>query len=475
MTTKNDIDFFDDFRMVIDGRTQSAAETIDVINPATETSVGRAPDCSPEQLDAAIAAAREAFHGWRQTSAATRSGLLHAIADRMDAIAEPLGLLLTREQGKPIADAQAEIQRAALWFRHYAECELPVERRTEANGLNVDIVRVPIGVVGAITPWNFPIILSVWKLAPALMAGNAVVLKPSPLTPLSTLKLGEALLDIVPPGLINIVSGGDQLGPQMSEHPGIDKIAFTGSTATGRAVMRSSAANLKKLTLELGGNDPAIVLPDVDVDDVAEKLFWAAFRNSGQVCIAAKRIYVHDSIYDKFAAVMAKLARTYRPASGEEPGTRLGPVQNRNQYLRVKEMIADSQAAGLNFVSDPEDFSGPGFFIAPTIIDNPPDTARVVVEEPFGPLVPLLRYTDIDDAIRRANDTEYGLAASVWSKDTHLAAEIAAQIESGTVWINTAQILSPSIPFGGRKQSGIGVENGVEALLEYTNIQTIIQ
>lgn len=475
MAKSNEVDFFRDFQMVIDGRTTSADKTFDVVNPATETSVGQAPDCSPQQLDAAVGAARNAFLSWRHSSHATRSALLNAIADRMESIAEPLSLLLTREQGKPLAEAKAEIQRAALWFKHYATRELPIERYTEGNRHEIEVRRVPIGVVGAITPWNFPITLAVWKLAPALLAGNAVVLKPSPFTPLSTLKLGEALLDILPPGLVNFVSGGDELGPLISQHAGIDKIAFTGSTATGRAVMRSAAGNLKRLTLELGGNDPAIVLPDVDVDEVAEKIFWAAFRNSGQVCVAAKRIYVHDAIYDRFAAAMADLARAHRPANGEEPGTSLGPVQNRLQYQRVRELIEESRSANLKFLSEPGDFDGPGYFIAPTIVDDPPDDARVVTEEPFGPVVPLLRYRDIDDAIRRANSSEFGLAASVWSKDTDVAAKVAERIESGTVWINKAQFLSPSVPFGGRKQSGIGIENGDEALLEYTAIQTIVK
>nr|ADK93993.1 non-acylating NAD-dependent aldehyde dehydrogenase [Sphingopyxis macrogoltabida] len=475
MTRQNDIDFLGDFRMVIDGRTEGSEKTIEVINPATEQPVGHAPDCSADQLDAAIASARQAFMSWKATPIAERQALLRAIADRIESIVEPLALLLTREQGKPLADARGEILRATQWFRFYAEQDLPVGRHTEPGGQEVTVRRVPLGVVRAIAPWNYPISMALWKLAPALLAGNAVVLKPSPFTPLTTLKLCEALIDILPPGLVNALSGGDNLGPWISEHPGIDKIAFTGSTATGRAVMRSSAANLKRLTLELGGNDPAIVLPDVDVEETAGKLFWAAFRNNGQLCVAAKRIYVHDSIYDDFAAAIGKIARSTAPAPGEQEGAVLGPVQNRIQYDKVRGLIAASRAAGLGFLSEPGSFDGPGFFIAPTIIDNPPEDARIVQEEPFGPVVPLLRYHDIDEVIRRANESEYGLAASVWAKDADLAEEVAVRIESGTVWINTAHILSPSIPFSGRKQSGIGVENGKEVLLEYTGIQAIIR
>lgn len=469
------IDFDKNFPMSVGGKKVTCDRGIDVINPASEQLVAVAPDCSVEMLDEAVSAARKAFPAWKNAAHDTRAHALELIAEKLEEHLEPLSLLLTREQGKPLADARMEISRSALWFRHFAKSELVPEHRLSPDGRRVEIRRLPIGVVGAITPWNFPIILAAWKLAPALLAGNTVVLKPSPFTPLTTLKVGELLLDILPPGVLNVVSGGDHLGPRMSAHPGLDKISFTGSTATGRAVMHSASVNLKRLTLELGGNDPAIVLPDVDVEDTAEKLFWAAFRNSGQVCVAAKRIYIHDAIYDQLAAAMANLARAFRPSNGAAPGARIGPVQNRNQYQRVKELIEDCRSAGFKFLSEPGDMKGPGFFIAPTIIDNPPDDSRIVVEEPFGPVVPLLRFSDIDDVIRRANDSEFGLSGSVWSQDVELAKSIAARLECGTVWINAAQVLLPSVPFGGRKQSGIGVENGYEGLHEFTCLHAIVE
>jgi acyl-CoA reductase-like NAD-dependent aldehyde dehydrogenase len=463
------------FKLTIDGRTEDAVTTFPVVNPATEQVIAEAPDCSVEQLDAAVAAARRAFPGWKKKPLAERAELLRAVSRRIAGYREPLATLLTREQGKPLGDARTEIDNTARWFADCAELDLPVEHRHEPGGRTAEIRRMPIGVVGAIAPWNFPVSLASWKLAPALLAGNSVLLKPSPFTPLTTLKLGELLLDILPSGVLNIVSGGDQLGALMSAHPGIDKIAFTGSTATGKAVMRSAAGTLKRVTLELGGNDPAIVLPDVDVDEVAERIFWGAFRNAGQICAAAKRIYVHEAIYERFAAKMVELARANPPGAGEMEGTRIGPVQNRIQFGRVKTMIEEARASGLHFLTEPGDMAGPGYFIAPTLIDNPPDDAPAVKQEPFGPLLPLMRFSDIDEVIARANASEYGLASSVWSSDPDKAVAIGHELESGTVWINSILGITPSLPFGGHKQSGIGVENALEGLFEYTNLQVIVR
>lgn len=459
----------------IDGRRVDTPLTMPVIDPATGEAFAEAPDCEARHLEDAVSAARHAFPAWKRIDPASRDAMLLAASARLRGEIEPLARLLTQEQGKPLEEARHEIETAARWFDAYANHALPVGQRREPDGRLAEIRHVPIGVVGAIAPWNFPVQLMAWKLAPALKAGNTVVAKPSPFTPLTTLRIGELLLDLLPPGVLNIISGRDHLGPLMSEHPDIDKISFTGSTATGKAVMRGAAGNLKRLTLELGGNDPAIVLPDADVQSVAERLFWGAFRNAGQVCIAAKRIYVHDDIYDRFAARMAELAGAHPPLPGNMPGARIGPVQNRTQFERVKAMIEEARATGLDFLSGPGEMAGPGNFIAPTLIDNPPDDSRVVREEPFGPLVPLLRYSDIDDAIRRANDSEYGLASSVWSADIEQAAAVGRQLEAGTVWLNTIHGMTPTLPFSGHKQSGIGVENATEGLLEYTNVQVLVR
>lgn len=463
-----------EFQMLIDGNLEGSAATINVVNPATEQVIGHVPDCSPEQLDRAITAATRAFPSWKSLTPAERGRVLLAVADRLEENVDLLGRLLMLEQGKPLSEAKMEVARSAAWFRQISEVDLSPERRVEPDGRIIEIRHVPIGVVAAIAPWNFPIILAMLKLAPALYAGNTVVLKPSPFTPLATLKLAALIYDLFPAGVLNVITGGDQLGPMLSDHPGIGKISFTGSTQTGRKVMESAARGLKRVTLELGGNDPAIVLPDIDIDDVAEKIFWAAFRNAGQVCIAAKRIYVHNDIYDQFADRLRTLAISHRPVAGDVPTARIGPVQNYNQFTRVKEMIADARDAGYAFISDPGDIAGPGYFIAPTIVDNPPDVSAIVREEPFGPVVPLLRFYDMDEVIVRANNSEYGLASSIWTKNDAAAKYIGERLEAGTVWRNSAQQLSPTIPFGGHKNSGIGVENSIEGLHEYTNIQVLV-
>lgn len=461
------------YAMLINGRAEIATATLDVINPATETVIAAVPDCSEVQLDAAVAAARAAFSGWRATPLTDRRQLLRAISATLIEHAEDLKLLVTAEQGKPHAAALGEIQAAAWWIGVVADQDIPETVSDAMPGQRSITRQVPLGVVGAIVPWNFPLLLAVWKIGPALLTGNTIVLKPSPNTPLATLRLGALLLDLVPAGVLNIVSGGDALGPWMSAHPGIDKISFTGSTAVGRKVMASAAANLKRLTLELGGNDAAIVLPDANVAEIAEPLFWAAFVNSGQVCVAAKRIYIHSAIYDDLAAALVEIAGRCRVGDGSAADTLLGPVQNRAQFERVKDLIADSRAAGHRFLAGGNVDDGAGFFVPVTLVDDPPNDSRVVQEEAFGPVLPLLRYDDLDDVIALANACEFGLGGSVWSSDHEAAVAVAARLETGTVWINSAQGLTPFAAFAGHKQSGIGAENGTEGLLEFTVPQTI--
>lgn len=461
------------FPMSINGQSVATAGTIPVINPATEAVVAQAPDCTKAQLDDAVAAARAAYPLWRAHPYAERQATLRTIAGVIMENAEELKTLLTAEQGKSHADALGEIHAAAWWIGVVADQELPKTVTDAMPGQRSITTHVPLGVVGAIVPWNFPVLLAIWKIGPALLTGNTLVLKPSPFTPLATLRLAELLQGALPPGVLNVICGGDALGPWMTDHPGIDKISFTGSTATGRRVMQSASANLKRLTLELGGNDAAIVLPDADVDAIAEPLFWAAFKNSGQVCVAAKRVYVHDSLYDRLAAALAAVAEKVKVGDGAQQGTQLGPVQNRPQFERVKALVADSKTAGHAFIVGGEVPAGQGFFVPVTIVDNPPEDSRVVQEEAFGPVLPLLRYTDLDDAVARANACEYGLGGSVWSSDHANAAKVAARLETGTVWINSAQGLTPFAAFAGHKQSGMGVENGLDGLLEFTAPQTI--
>ncbi|WP_375188132.1 aldehyde dehydrogenase family protein [Sphingobium yanoikuyae] len=463
-----------DFTMTIDGQGVAGAARMPVLNPATETVVASAPLCSEAELDAAVAAARAAFPGWRDTPIETRRAAVRRIGEVIGANMADFTRLFTLEQGRPLSKASEELMGAAFWAGHVATQDIPVLVSEDTPERRAETRRVPIGVVGAIVPWNFPMLLGVWKIAGALLTGNTLVIKPSPYTPLTMLKLGELMRPHLPPGVLNVVSGGDALGPWMTAHPGIDKISFTGSTATGKRVMASAAQSLKRITLELGGNDAAIVLGDVDVAAVAGPLFWSAFVNSGQVCIATKRLYVHDTVYDALAAELTAIAERVRMGDGLAPGSELGPIQNRPQYDRVRALITDARDAGLRFLSGGDVPDGKGYFIPVTLVDNPPEDSRVVAEEAFGPVLPLIRFTDVDDVIARANASPYGLAGSVWSADVDAARAIAARLDTGTVWINEAQYVAPWLPFGGHKQSGIGIENGVEGLMEYTNAQTIM-
>ncbi|MBY8822164.1 aldehyde dehydrogenase family protein [Sphingomonas colocasiae] len=468
------IDFHADYRMTIDGADAPGEGSFEAFNPATEEVIAQVPQAGRAQLDAAVAAARRAFPAWSALPVAERQAAVSRIGDAIEAHAEDFMRLLTREQGKARAGAEWEIGGSVIWCREIAKQDLPVHVAEDSGDRRVETRRVPLGVVGAITPWNFPVLLAIWKIAPALVAGNTVVVKPSPFTPLCTLKLGELLRGVLPPGVVNVISGGNDLGAWLTGHPDVRKISFTGSTATGRKVMESASGNLKRITLELGGNDPAIVLPDVDVEATARELFWASFQNSAQFCVAAKRVYVHDSIYDRFAGALVDYAATVKVGDGAEQGTDLGPIQNRMQFEKLKDLLADANAQGLRFLAGGAVSEGPGFFVPIAIVDNPPEDSRVVREEAFGPVLPLLRYSDLDDVIARANDTDYGLAASVWSRDIDAAQGIARRIEAGTVWINEIHSFSPHVAFGGHKQSGIGIENALDGLAEYTNAQTIV-
>lgn len=461
--------------MLIDGQPATGDASLTVINPATEQVTGTVPDASMDDLDRAVAAARAAFPSWAATPIEERRAALNAIADVILANKDELKSLLTSEQGKPHADAEGEIIGGAYWLKGTATLDLPVTVQEDAEGRTSETRHVPIGVVGAIAPWNFPIILAMFKIGPALLAGNTMVLKPSPFTPLTTLRIGQLVTEILPPGVLNIVTGGDALGPWMTSHPGIDKVSFTGSTATGKRVMQSTASTLKRVTLELGGNDAAIVLPDVDVDAVAQDLFWAAFANSGQICIATKRMYIHEDIYDRVRDAIVAYARTVKVGDGSEQGTQLGPLNNKQQYERVLGLIDDAKAQGHVFLTGGDAPDTPGYFVPITILDNPPEDSRIVQEEQFGPILPLLRFKDTDEAVRRANASEYGLGGSVWAADEDKASEIARRIASGTVWVNETRHLTPTTAFGGMKQSGLGVEGGVEGLLEYTSTQTLFR
>lgn len=463
----------DSYTMMINGQAVTGAETFDVVNPATGQVFAQAPDCTRDELDRAVSAAQAALPAWRKSSVEERRNLMAAFSAKIFEQAEELSRLLTLEQGKPHPDAQADVMGGAVWLTEIAKLEL-TEEVTEDSEERKAVTRFePVGVVAGLVPWNFPIILAMFKVAPALLAGNTMVLKPAPTTPLTTLKIGEIAREIFPAGVLNVISGSDRLGPWMTAHDGFDKVSFTGSTQTGKKVMESVAPSLKRLTLELGGNDAAIVMPDVDVEKVAENLFWAAFRNAGQICIATKRMYIHKDIYPALSQAIVDYAKTVKVGDGAEQGTQIGPVQNQAQYQRVLDLIQDAKEKGYNFLVGGDTSEAPGYFVPITILDNPPEDARIVQEEQFGPVLPLMQFDDLDQVINRANDTEYGLGASVWTKDIERAEAIAQELQAGTVWINESQHLTPHAAFGGHKQSGIGVEGGIEGLKEFTVAKTV--
>jgi acyl-CoA reductase-like NAD-dependent aldehyde dehydrogenase len=462
-----------DFHLLIGGELVDGEESLEVINPATGAVFAHCPAAGKAQLDHAIVTARRASVAWGATSFEERRAAIKVMATVLRTNQDSLAELLTREQGKPVSQSRDEIGRAASQSEGMAAIPIPVEKLVDDAERRIELHYRPLGVVGIITPWNAPINLAAGPLVAALYTGNTVILKPSPYTPLATLKLGELLRDVFPPGVLNILAGGDELGRWMTEAPGIDKISFTGSVATGKKVMASAAGTLKRVTLELGGNDAAIVLDDVDPKKVAPKLFFASFVNSGQVCMAVKRIYAHERIYDALCDALAEEARNARVGDGLDPQTQYGPIQNRMQYERVLGILEDTKRSGARILAGGEVPSRPGYFFPPTIVANIDENSRLVREEQFGPIVPVLKFKDIDDAVRRANDTRYGLAGSVWSHDPERAAKIAARLEVGTAWVNQHRATMATVPFGGAKESGIGRQYSILGLKQNMEAQVI--
>jgi acyl-CoA reductase-like NAD-dependent aldehyde dehydrogenase len=459
-----------DVSMTIGGERRAAPSTFGVVNPATGEVHAEAPDCSREQLDEAFAAAAKAFVDWRSDEDARRAAL-KAASKVLMAAGERVAPVLTAEQGKPLAAAAMEPLAMGYWLRYFSGLEVPREVIQDDEAVYAEVVRRPVGVVAAITPWNFPIVLAGWKLGPALLAGNTVVLKPSPYTPRSTLLVGEILNEVLPPGVVNVVSGGDELGRWMTSHPTPRKISFTGSVATGKRVAASAAPDLKRVTLELGGNDPAILLDDVDPGAIAEKLYQAAFDNCGQICSAIKRVYVPEALHDDVVDALATRVAAAKVGDGMDPDTELGPIQNRPQYERVSELVAEALARGGSAATGGAPIDGPGYFFQPTVLTGVAEGMRIVDEEQFGPALPVIPYRDVDDAVARANATTYGLSGSVWSADVERAGAVAERLECGTAWVNAHVALGPHQPFGGFKWSGLGVENGPWGLAGFTEIQ----
>ena len=461
-----------DYRLLIAGQLVAGDSTMDVINPATEEVLAVCPRGSERQMNEAVAAAKAAFKGWAKQPIEERRACVNKLADAIDARTTALARLLTQEQGKPLSESTAEITYTAAFLRYLASLDLHGRLIEDNDTRRVELRRKPLGVVGCIIPWNFPVLIVAFKAPAALIAGNTLVIKPAPTTPLTTLRIGELCAEIFPAGVVNIVTDQNDLGGVLTGHPDIAKISFTGSTDTGKKVMASAASTIKRITLELGGNDAAIVMPDADPVAVAPGIFAAATMNAGQVCLAIKRVYAHESHYDALCAELTKLADATIVDDGLKQGSQIGPLQNKMQYEKVKGFLEDARAHG-NIIAGGQVEDRPGYFIRPTIVRDVEDGTRIVDEEQFGPILPIIKYSDPEAALAKANASPWGLGGSVWGQDRDKAYALACEMDSGTVWINKHLDFGPNIPFGGAKQSGIGVEFAEEGLNEFTQIQVI--
>lgn len=460
------------FRMLIDGELIAGTKRSPVYNPASRGIVAAAPRAEVDDVHRAVAAARQAFPSWARSSVDNRATLIDSLADRLWERRSAFARLLTLEQGKPLAEADGEV--AGSYYTLKAIAAMRIEARTlrETAEILVEEHYAPLGVVAGITPWNFPLIQAVSKIAPALLAGNTMVLKPAGTTPLTSLLLGEMASDIFPRGVLNVIADDNDIGSVLTDHSDIAKISFTGSSATGSKVMAAAASGLKRFTLELGGNDAAVILDDIDPVELAPKLFAGAMTNAGQVCVAIKRVYAPRKLYEPLCEELAKLARATKVGDGLVAGTTMGPVQNEAQYRKLRRLIDDTRSGGATVLGDSGNEDS-GFFIEPAIVRDIGDDARLVVEEQFGPVLPILAYDELDEAISRANNSSFGLCASVWGKDVERAKAVAAQLEVGTTWVNHVLALDPGIPFRGAKQSGFGCEYGWEGLVSYTQPRVI--
>jgi acyl-CoA reductase-like NAD-dependent aldehyde dehydrogenase len=463
------------FSLTIDGRAAVTARTFNVLNPADESVVAECPEATVELVDEAVASARAAFKTWSASPDAERVEKLLAIADLIDKHHAELSELITREQGKTQSGpgANLEVGGAAAWTRATASLSLGEETIQDDKQGKIIVRRKPVGVVASITPWNWPMMIAIWHIAPALRAGCTVVIKPSPFTPLSTLRLVELMNEVLPRGVVNVVTGGADVGTRLVNHPDVAKVVFTGSVPTGKKVMEGASRMLKRVTLELGGNDAGVILPGTNIDPLLEKLFWGCFINAGQTCAALKRLYVHEDQYEQIVQKFADYVRKIPVGDGLDPKNLIGPVSNRMQFDKITAFVEDARRAGARIVIGGNPTGKSGYFYPLTVIADATDDMKVVKEEQFGPVIPLVRYKTVDEAIARANSLEVGLGGSVWGNDPQEAARYASRLECGTAWVNQHGTLHPMAPFGGVKCSGIGVEFNVDGLKEYTTVQVI--
>lgn len=458
------------YALSIDGKNVTTTKSFDVFNPATKELIGKAPIASDDQVRAAITAAKNAQPSWAAKSDDERKAILMQVAKVLEDNTPYLAEWITKEQGKPMSGpgSMFEMQACVGWTQVPASLDLPVEVVFEDETRKDELHRKPLGVVGAIAPWNWPLMIAIWQIIPSLRAGNTVVLKPSEYTTLGTLEMVRIINEVLPAGVLNTIAGGGDVGAQLVASDQIDKIMFTGSTATAKRIIETSGPNMSRLTLECGGNDPAIILPGTDIASKIGDLFWGAFINMGQTCACAKRLYVHENDYDQVVAALDEISGQMPMGNGMQEGIVLGPVQNQMQFDKVRELVDDAAANGAHVIRGGQPMGEDSLFYPITLVGNIDNGSRLVDEEQFGPVLPIIKYKTVEEAIQKANDTPTGLGASVWADDLDNASEVAAQIESGTVWVNQHGTIHPMVPFGGIKSSGYGVEFGVEGLKSVT-------
>ena len=463
------------YAFTINGESISTDDTFQVKNPATGELIGTASISNKDHVSQAIAAAKAAQPSWAARSDEDRKSIMNQVADVLTEHTDYLAKWITEEQGKPMAGpgSMFEMQACVGWTQVPASLDLPVEVVFEDDARRDELHRKPLGVIGAIAPWNWPLMIAIWQIIPAIRAGNTVVLKPSEYTTIGTLEMVRLMNTVLPPGVLNTVSGGGDIGASLVENQDIDKIMFTGSASTARKIIESSEGNMARLTLECGGNDAAIILPDTDIKSKAEDLFWGAFINMGQTCACAKRLYVHENDYDAVVEVLSQLASQMPMGNGMDEGIVLGPIQNKMQFDKVNDLVEDAKSNGAEVICGGSPLEGPGYFYPITLLGNVDNGHRIVDEEQFGPVLPIIKYKTVEEAIQKANDTNTGLGGSVWGDDLDKASEVASRIQAGTVWINQHGAIHPMVPFGGIKDSGYGVEFGVEGLKTVTRPQII--
>jgi acyl-CoA reductase-like NAD-dependent aldehyde dehydrogenase len=463
------------YPLIVDGQLITTGKMLEVNNPADESLVGQCPTADLALLDRAVAAARKALPAWSALPDSERVAKLMQIGDVIEKHQAELAELITREQGKAQSGigANAEAQLAAVWARVTAGLSIPVKTIQDDATAKITIEHRPVGVVGSITPWNWPMLIASWHVMPALRIGCTVINKPASCTPLSTLRMYELMNSVLPPGVVNCIAGPGVIGDRMSKHPGINKIVFTGSTGTGKSVLAGTVDTLKRVTLELGGNDAGVILPGTKIDPLLEKLFWGCFINGGQTCAALKRLYVHESQYEEVVKKFADYVAKIPVGNGMDPKTLIGPLTNAAQREVVSSFVEDARKKGARIVTGGKMPSGPGYFYPLTVVADCTDDMLLVKEEQFGPAIPIIKYKTVEEAIKRANSLDVGLGGSVWGDDIAEATKQAVRLECGTTWVNQHGGLHPLACFGGVKGSGLGTEFNVEGLSEYTTIQTV--